>query len=124
MNICIYSCSTISHSGKRNIRSEAQSTMQLLQGIWQSEEDSLAGLRIENNTLFFTHKNFQESSEATYILSLKSTLPQFVNPTQKAEFLVLTSRSDTLYYEILGLTDKILSLEYYPATIRTLYIRQ
>ena len=98
--------------------------MQLLQGIWQSEEDRLAGLKIENNKLLFTYKNYQESSEDKYTLSLRNELPQFVNPLKKVEFLVLTKPNDTLYYEILGLTDKILSLQSYPTAKRTLYIRQ
>lgn len=50
------------------------------------------------------------SDDEVYNINLTDKLPEFVKETEKAEFIILTNKTDTMYFEILGLNDKVLSL--------------
>jgi len=103
---------------------QSKTTIQLIQGLWFHDQDSLASLTINNYQWTFKYNGEQTNSDANYSISITNRLPEFVKETENAEFLILTSKSDTLKYEILGLTDSTFSMMYFPAGKIHLYKRQ
>lgn len=98
----------------RRLPLQSKTTIQLMQGLWFHDQDSLASLTINNYQWTFNYKGEQVNSDDNYSISITDKLPEFVKETENAEFLILTSKSDTLKYEILGLTDSTLSMMYFP----------
>jgi len=103
---------------------QSKTTIQLMQGLWFHDQDSLASLTINNNQWTFKYKGEQPNSDDNYSISITNSLPEFVKETENAEFLILTNKSDTLEYEILGLTDSTFSMMYFPTGKIHLYRRQ
>ncbi len=103
---------------------QSKTTIQIMQGVWFHDQDSLASLKINNYQWTFNYKGEQANSDDNYSISITDKLPEFVKETENAEFLILTSKSDTLKYEILGLTDSTFSMMYFPAGKIHLYKRQ
>ena len=103
---------------------QSKTTIQLMQGLWFHDQDSLAYLSVNNYKWTFNYKGEQVNSDDNYSISITDRLPEFVKETEKAEFLILTSKSDTLKYEILGLTDSTFSMMYFPAGKIHLYRKQ
>jgi hypothetical protein len=103
---------------------QSKTSLQLMQGLWFHDQDSLASLTINNYKWTFNYKGKQADSDDNYSISITDKLPEFVKETEKAEFFILTSKSDTLKYEILGLTDSTFSMMYFPAGKIHLYRRQ
>jgi hypothetical protein len=102
---------------------QSKIAIQLMQGLWFHDQDSLASLMINNYQWTFNYEGEQANSAQNYSISITDKLPEFVKETEKAEFLILTSNTDTLKYEILGVTDSTLSLMYFPAGKIHLYRR-
>jgi hypothetical protein len=103
---------------------QSKTTIQLMQGLWFHDQDSLASLTINNYQWTFKYKGEQTNSNDNYSIYITNRLPEFVKETENAEFLILTSKSDTLKYEILGLSDSTFSMMYFPAGKIHLYKRQ
>jgi hypothetical protein len=98
-------------------------TKKLMQGKWVHTNDSSSSIKISNYQWTFEYKEQEIDSEDIYTITLKDILPEFVNKTEKAEFLILTNKSDTLQYEILGISDTTFSLMYFPSGKTHLYRR-
>ena len=116
-------------SGQETIKMQRQAlqpktTLQLMQGLWYHDQDSLASLIINNYQWTFNYKREQANSDDNYSISIADRLPEFVKETENAEFLILTNKNDTLKYEILGLTDSTFSMMYFPAGKIHLYRRK
>ena len=92
-----------------------------LQGTWIHEEDKNASIVVKVKSWTFTYSGDKRTADDHYIISITDQLPQFADKNDKARFLVLTQKADTLHYEILGLTDKSLSLMHFPSGKRHLY---
>jgi hypothetical protein len=84
-------------------------------------EDKLAAVLITGKTFTFKYSGEKLTKNDKYLITLTDQLPQFVDKDEKTEFLILSNKSDTLYYEILGLNDKILSLMHFPSGVRHVY---
>lgn len=82
---------------------------------WIHEQDSLAGIEIKDQKWIFFYKGEKITEDDIYRITLTNKLPQFVKTGSNLnEFITLTNQSDTLYYEIMGHNDKILSLLSFP----------
>jgi hypothetical protein len=103
---------TIKMSGKAH---EGNKTLQLMQGHWVHDEDSLATLTILKNQWTFNYASQQNMRDDKYSILISDKLPEYLKDTENGEFLILTNRTDTLQYEILGLTDTTFSLMYFPS---------
>jgi plasmid maintenance system killer protein len=114
---------SIDNSTKRTVV-QSKKTIQLMQGLWVHDQDSLSSLVINNHQWTFNYKGEQTNSDDNYLITITDKLPEFVKETEKAEFIILTNKADTLEYEILGLTDSTFSMMYFPAGKIHLYIRQ
>ncbi len=102
---------------------ESKTTLRLMQGYWYHEQDSLATLTINQNLWAFNHNGTPNESPDIFTISFTDKLPEYVNETGRAHFLILYNNNDTLKYEILGLTDTTLSLMYFPPGKILLYRR-
>jgi len=111
----------ISNKANSDKDKNTNNTFDLIGGTWVHDQDSLATITISNNEWTFNYKGEKSEGNDKYKITLKDKLPEFVKETEKVEFLILTSRTDTMYYEILGLSDKVLSLIHYPTGRRHLY---
>lgn len=105
------------------VATDSSKTMTLLQGRWIHEKDKLAILTIRNDVWTFGYTGEEESAEDIYHIYLTDKLPQFAQDTVESGFIVLTNKSDTTYFEILGLTKKNLSLMHFPSGRLHLYKR-
>lgn len=101
-----------------------QTTLQLMQGLWYHDQDSLATVTIDKEFWTFNYKGEQSDTDDNYSISITDRLPEYVKQTENLEFLILTNKTDTLKYEILGLTDTTFSLMYFAAGKIHLYRRQ
>lgn len=88
------------------------SKLQLIQGVWEHSEDSNAIISIRQN--FWTDYYTNQPERDVYRIRWTRKLPEYVDSTVNSGFLVLTNKSDTLNFEILGVTDSILSLLHFP----------
>jgi|JI7StandDraft_1071085.scaffolds.fasta_scaffold79961_2 hypothetical protein len=112
------------YGNANTIPDEKKKTFDLMQGLWFHDQDSLASLTINNYQWTFNYEGGQANSDDNYSISITDKLPEFVKETEITEFLILTSKSDTLKYEILGLTDSTFSMMYFPSGKIHLYRRQ
>ncbi|HEY0670153.1 MAG TPA: hypothetical protein VGD22_18375 [Sphingobacteriaceae bacterium] len=92
-----------------------------LQGTWIHEEDKNASILVKEKRWTFNYTGERHTADDNYFIKITDQLPQFVNKNEKARFLVLTQKTNTLHYEILGLTDKSLSLMHFPSGKHHLY---
>lgn len=88
-------------------------TIKELQGTWVHVEDNLAIVKIENTKWAFSYEGDHEVDDQ-YDITLTDTLTPFVKKQPNPTFILLINREDTMKYEILTLTDKHLSLMFYP----------
>ena len=109
---------------KNEVSDGKKSTLELIQGQWIHDKDSLASIQINNYQWSFNYEGHKIDSEDNYEITITNRLPEFVNDDDKSEFIVLTTKTDTLRYEILGITDKTLSLMFYPTGRIHIYRRQ
>lgn len=90
-----------------------KSIMELLGGSWIHEEDSLAVIKVSGNEWTFMYSG-EATSDDIYKISITDKLPEFVKETEKADFIILTTKTDTMYFELLGLSDSLMSLLNFP----------
>lgn len=112
------------YSNANPISSEKKKTFELIQGLWFHEQDSLASLTVNNYQWTFIYEGKHSNSDNNYSISLRDKLPEYVKETENAKFIILTSKTDTLEFEILGLTDSTFSMMYFPTGKIHLYRRQ
>lgn len=114
-----------SYGQNKNEASDVKkSTLELIQGQWIHDKDSLASIQINNYQWSFNYEGHKIDSEDNYEITITNRLPEFVKDDIETEFIILTTKTDTLQYEILGITDTTLSLLFYPAGRLHLYRRQ
>ena len=95
-----------------------------LQGTWIHEDDKNASILIKGKSFTFNYSGEKRTADYTYLITITDQLPEFVDKDVKTEFLILTQKTDTLQYEILGLTEKTLSLMHFPSCKRHLYTKR
>ena len=89
-----------------------------LNGNWVHEQDSLSTVVIKNKQWTFNYKGYKEEEDDTDQIKLTNSLPQYAEYADtkvKGEFLLLIKSTDTLHYEIMALSDSILSLMHFPS---------
>ena len=116
---CLIVTIGFSQEENSNIRITGQ-----LRGTWVNEQDSLAVVEIGNRTWTFRHVGALKQTPVYYEMDLTKTLPGYADQNGEADFLVLAGKRDTIFFEILGLTGKIMSLMHYPSGRRHVYIRK
>lgn len=99
---------------------EHSDILNMLQGNWTLTEDSLAGVYIQNKKWTFLYQG-KATSEDVFNINITDSLPEYVNPTIDANFIVLTNINDTIPFEIFGLNDTLLSLMSYPNGYMSVY---
>jgi hypothetical protein len=95
-----------------------------LDGVWIHEEDDKAFITIDGSNWISGYEGIEISGEDKYQVTKVDKLPQFVDPQVETEFLVLTNKSDTVYYELNGVTKETLSLTWYPGMKTHVYIKK
>ncbi len=122
--IPFFSCD--SQVAKNNVIIEnniSKTTIDQLNGFWVSEEDSLYRISVTNNTWSNLYHNQLFNKYDVYDIDLKNKLPKYVDESVTAEYLILSNKIDTLEYEIIGLSDSLLSVMFYPRMNRLIYRR-
>lgn len=93
----------------------------LIQGDWKNSGDDKALVQVRQNRWKFLYDN--ENGSEVYLIHWKSKLPQYVDTTVQTSFVLLTNRTDTLFYGLLGVTDSTLSLMHFPSGQIHLYLK-
>lgn len=109
------------------VSDETRKDIQFLQGIWVHNEDSLATVTIKDQQWTFNYVDNPVTEDDIYQISFADQLPKGVvdaENTEKAKHLVLTNKTDTMYYEVLGLSSKELSLMHCTTGRMHLYLKK
>lgn len=106
------------------IKQTKKSSIDLLTGTWVHEKDSLATIKIKDKSWTFEYDGKILSNDEIYNINLTNKLPEFVKEIEKTEFIILSNQTDTMYFEILGLNDNVLSLMNFPTGRLHLYNRK
>lgn len=109
------------------VSDEVLKDIQLLQGVWVHNEDSLATVTVQGQRWTFNYVDDPVTEDDIYQISFADQLPKGVvdvENTEKAKHLILTNKTDTMYYEVLGLSSKELSLMYCTAGRMHLYLKK
>ena len=61
---------------------QSKTTIQLMQGLWFYDQDSLASLTINNYQWNFNYKGGQANSDDNYLISIVDKLPEFAKETE------------------------------------------
>jgi hypothetical protein len=101
-----------------------KNTYGLLQGNWIDDLDSLSSVTVVDSVWTFNYVGEPFGVEDEFKISIVDSLPEFTPETRKTEFMVLANKTDTMGYKISKLTDKTLSLIYYPSGRLCLYHRK
>lgn len=92
-----------------------ENTTYFKNGIWIDEKDSLAGIEIKNRKWIMFYKGMETDSNDIYDFRITNKISEYADTKLKpGEFLILTNKSDTLKYELLGYNEKFLNLIYFP----------
>jgi hypothetical protein len=88
--------------------------LELIQGVWEHSKDEKAVVSIRKNfwTAYYDNQPIKETDD--YRIRWTRKLPEYVDTIVNTSFLILTNKTDTLNYEILGVTDSTLSLMHFP----------
>lgn len=87
----------------------------LKDGRWVLEDDTNSGIEIKDGKWSFSYAGSEASEEDWYHISITDELPEYADTDARpGEFIILTNKSDTIHYEIMGYSDEILSLMYFP----------
>lgn len=88
--------------------------LQKIQGTWAHAKDSLSIVEVHGNQWIFRYGRTDAVDANKYTIGISHALPRYVDKKVKADFVILTHTTDTMHYEIFGLTHEIMSLMYYP----------
>ncbi len=83
-----------------------------MQGWWVADEDSLARVEVLNTSWIWYYDDGSAALDDTSVIQIRHHLPKCANPSVSADFVNLIQGTDTLPYELVGLTDSTLSLMY------------
>jgi len=109
------------------VSDETLKDIQFLQGLWVHSEDSLATVTIKDQQWAFNYVDNPVTEDDIYQISFADQLPKGVvdtENTEKAKHLILTNKTDTMYYEVLVLSSKELSLMHCTTGRMHLYIKK
>lgn len=109
------------------VSDETLNDIQFLQGLWVHSEDSLATVTIKDQQWTFNYEENSVTEDDIYQISFADQLPKGVvdvENTEKAKHLILTNKTDTMYYEVLALSSKELSLMHCTTGRMHLYIKK
>ena len=109
------------------VTDETLKDIQFLQGLWVHSEDSLATVTIKDQQWTFNYEENSVTEDDIYQISFADQLPKGVvdvENTEKAKHLILTNKTDTMYYEVLVLSSKELSLMHCTTGRMHLYIKK
>jgi len=109
------------------VSDETLKDIQFLQGLWVHSEDSLATVTIKDQQWTFNYVDNPVTEDDIYQISFADQLPKGVvdtENTEKAKHLILTNKTDTMYYEVLALSSKELSLMHCTTGRMHLYIKK
>lgn len=109
------------------VSDETLKDIQFLQGLWVHSEDSLATVTIKDQQWTFNYEENSVTEDDIYQISFADQLPKGVvdvENTEKAKHLILTNKTDTMYYEVLALSSKELSLMHCTTGRMHLYIKK
>lgn len=120
LSILFVSCSLFK-TNNTSFVSNNKVTLYDLNGHWMSVEDSLSKIVISDGNWGWEYNN--ESLVENYKIEIIDKLPKYVDESIEAEFLILSNQLDTLEYEVMGFSDSLLSLRYYPIGNMHLYCR-
>lgn len=107
-----------------NNKQNDSKTLEQIQGYWFHDKDSLASISVNNSQWIFNYQNHNCDLNDIYTIILTDKLPEFVKALENSEFIILSNNTDTLQYEILGLTDTTFSLMHFPSGKIHLYRRK
>jgi len=96
-------------------------SLQLMQGEWVHEKDKLSAIEISDRRWNYKYNG---KDTDTYYFNIAKQLPQYVDTSVKSEFLILSNGTDTMYYELLSVTDSLLSLMHFPSGQLHMYLRK
>jgi hypothetical protein len=102
-------------------RTSSDIPIEKLNGVWNHQKDDSAIVEISGKSWLFKYIGDLTVNDL-YNISIKDTI--FGDRKTTSKILVLTSTTNQLEYEILGLNDQILSLMYLPAGRFHLYYRR
>lgn len=94
-----------------------------LQGIWVHEKDTLAIVKIVDDHWVYQYQGQPITKADSFTVTILNKLPEYVDTTIKTSFIRLSNLSDTMYFEILGVNDALLSLMHYPTARKHLYTK-
>lgn len=92
-----------------------------LQGDWISEDDGYSIVHVNKDQWIFQY-NDSYASEDVYKVEIKNEIPMYSG--FKSEYLVLSNKFDTIYYEINAIGEKQMSLTFLPRGNTLIYIRK
>ena len=103
---------------------EEASAIQIIsgfQGVWHHEKDQSAIIKVVGKRWIDLYQDGATNESDSFKIDIVHKLPQYVDTIVQADFIKLTNNSDTIYYEILGLSDSLFSLMHYPTGRKHLY---
>jgi hypothetical protein len=115
---------TVSFSALSQEKEDFSKTLQLLQGSWVHQEDSLATVNVEDETWIFGYGENEITEADIYQIVLTDSLPNSKITLAKSEYILLIRNNDTLAYKIFGLTDQVLSKMFLPRGNMHVYLKQ
>lgn len=83
---------------------------------WISVVDTLSIIEIKNGKWMFVNEGMVNNKSFVYEIEITSDLPKFIDRMlYPNKFLILTNETNTLYYEIMGFDNKLMSLRHFPS---------
>jgi len=99
--------------------------IRLMQGSWLHSKDEKAVVSIIQNFWADYYNDHPIDETDDYRIWWKRKLPEFADTTtESSSFIVLTNHTDTINFEILGLTDSTMSLMHFPSGHIHLYLKE
>ena len=87
----------------------------LKDGRWVLENDTKSGIEIKEGKWSFSYIDTETSEDDIYDINITNELAEHADTEARpGEFIVLTNKSDTLNYEIMGYNDSIFGLMSFP----------
>jgi hypothetical protein len=103
---------TVAQENAPTAESYKVETIKQMQGTWIHSDDSLAVVNIQDDKWNFEYLGTE--TEEHFDINLSDSIPSFATDAEESIFLVLTNRYDSMNYEILTLSDSVMSLMNFP----------
>jgi len=128
--VILYGCSQPADNGSTQIPEAATteadrtaSRISDMQGTWIHTEDSLSVVEITDNQWSFRYAEAPAGASDIYDITLAETMAPFIDKNVTSSFMILSNATDTMRYEIEGLSEEYMTLLYYPREITHTYRR-